>query len=82
MSCYWAIGQAGIVLEIVGAATLVISAWKASRKILKHKTDIDHIQYAVDELISYTNGQFRTQAIGFVLLVLGLVMQFIGGFGS
>lgn len=80
MLCYWLIGQAGIVLEMAGAATLVVSAWKASRKIMKHKTDLDHIQYAVDELISDTKGQFRTQVIGFVLLVIGLAMQFISGF--
>jgi hypothetical protein len=80
MSYYWIIGQAGIILEIIGAGTLVVSAWRASRKILKHKTDLDHIQYAVDELIEHTKGQFRTQSIGFVLLVIGLAMQFVGGF--
>lgn len=82
MTHYWIIGQLGIVLEIVGAGTLVISAFKASRKISKHKTDLDHIEFAVEELISDTKGQFRTQSIGFVLLVFGLLMQLYSGFGS
>jgi len=82
MNCLWLVGQSGIVLEVIGAGTLVVSAYTSSKKIQTHKTDLDHIQYAVDELIKDTKNQFRTQAIGFLLLVIGLAMQFIGGFAQ
>lgn len=80
MNSYWLIGQLGIVLEIMGAGTLVASAFKATRETSKHKTDLDHTQYVVDVLISETKRQFRTQSIGFVLLVIGLLMQLYSGF--
>ncbi|MDH5179515.1 MAG: hypothetical protein OEZ39_05290 [Gammaproteobacteria bacterium] len=80
MTYLWFIGQTGIVLEVVGAATLVFSAYNSSKTIRKHKTDMDHIEFAVEQLMEDTKNQFKTQTRGFVLLVVGLGMQFIGGF--
>lgn len=80
MDCLWATGQAGIVIEILGAGTIVISAFRSSRKIRQHKTDIDHVEDAIKQLMEDTRNQFKTQSIGFALLVIGLTMQFVGGF--
>lgn len=82
MNCYWAIGQAGILLEILGAGTMVISAYKTSRNIRHHKTDTDHVEDAILQLMAEASNQFKTQSIGFTLLALGLTMQFIGGIGQ
>lgn len=82
MDCLWTIGQAGIVIEISGAVTIVISAYKSSSKIRQHKTDTDHVEAAIKQLMEDTSNQFKTQSIGFVLLVIGLAMQFTGGFSN
>lgn len=82
MDYLWIIGQLGIVLEVVGAGTLVFSAYSSSKTIKKHKTDLDHIEYAVEQLIEDTKNQFKTQANGFILLAAGLAMQLVGGFAN
>ncbi|MDP1923316.1 MAG: hypothetical protein Q8K57_00880, partial [Thiobacillus sp.] len=71
MDYFWATGQLGIVIEILGAGTIVVSAYKSSRKIRQHKTDTDHTEDAIKQLMEDTRNQFKTQSIGFALLVVG-----------
>ena len=82
MDWFWVTGQAGIMLEILGAGTMVVSAYKTSKNIRHHKTDTDHVEDAILQLMDDASNQFKTQSIGFSLLALGLAMQFIGGFGQ
>lgn len=82
MDCLWAAGQTGILLEILGAGTMVVSAYKTSKTIRQHKTDSDHVEDAIQQLMEDASNQFRTQSIGFTLLAIGLFMQLIGGFGN
>ena len=82
MNCYWLIGQAGIVIEVLGAGILVFSAFKTKNRIKEHKTDLDHIEFAVEQLMKEAQGQVVNHSWGFALLVVGLAMQFIGGFGQ
>ena len=78
MNLLWLIGQAGIVLEIGGAGYIVYCAYTAKAQIHGKKTDLDHLQEALDTVIAEVASQFRKQLFGFVLLVLGLGMQFVG----
>lgn len=79
-SCLWFIGQAGIILEVIGAGLVVYFAYGAKKKIHHLKTDLDKIQEAVDSILEDVGSQFRKQAVGFILLLLGLAMQFVGNF--
>lgn len=82
MNCYWLIGQIGIVIEVLGAGILVYSAFKTKKRIEGHRTDLDNIEHAVQQLMSEAQGQVRMHSWGFAMLVIGLAMQFIGGFGK
>ena len=75
MSCLWYAGQIGIVLEIFGAAYIVYSAFKAKKSINK---DV----FEVNELHTVLLNQAREESVGFAMLAIGLVLQFIGGFAS
>lgn len=81
-NCLWFVGQAGIALEIFGAGLIVYFAYTAKRKVSRLTTDIDHIQEAVDTVLDEVGSQFKKQIAGFLLLGLGLIMQFIGNFAS
>ncbi len=80
-NCLWYIGQAGIALEIVGAGLIVYFAYEAKQKVSVLKTDMDHLQEAIDTVLEEVGSQFRKQIAGFLLLGLGLIMQFVGNFG-
>ena len=79
-TCYWWINESGIVLEIVGAALLVVAAFK-SRNNIKNIPDTWDAELAV-KLRDTIAAQAITELKGFVLLAVGLVFQMVGGFGG
>lgn len=81
----WLVGQAGIILEILGAGFIVYSLHETKKKMDAHASTantIDGIGGAVVELIGVIGSQFTKEALGFAALGTGLIMQFIGGFAS
>ena len=79
-NCLWYIGQVGILLEILGAGLIVYFAYTARQKVGVLKTDMDYLQEAIDTVLEEVGSQFRKQITGFLLLGLGLIMQFVGNF--
>lgn len=75
---FW-VGQIGIILEIAGAAYLVFAAYK-TKKSLRNKSHTmdgaDVMEYTLIEV----RRQYEKELTGFSLFVIGLIMQFIGGF--
>ena len=72
------IGEVGILLEFVGASVIVVAAWR-NRNALR---GLDGGFAYLDKMIELRDA-LRTQAVnevhGFVLLAVGLALQFIGG---
>jgi hypothetical protein len=82
MEYFWVIGQVGIVFEIVGAGCIVRSAFrsrKAMRGLGQNVGYMDNSSNTVEELVSVVKKQYTTELIGFIILGLGLCLQFIGG---
>lgn len=79
MNCLWWVGQTGIIVEIVGAAYLVYAAYK-SKQILKNKSHTINAADVMESTLIEVRGQYEKELIGFSILVVGLIMQFIGGF--
>lgn len=79
-TCYWWINETGIVLEIVGAALLVVAAFESRNKI-KNIPDSWDAELAV-RIRDTIAAQAITELKGFVLLAVGLVLQMVGGFGG
>ncbi len=77
---FWWINEAGIVLEIIGAALLVIAAFK-SRNQIKDIQNTWDAELAV-KLRDTIAAQAFTKLTGFVFLAIGLACQMVGGFGS
>lgn len=78
MSCLWYIGQAGILLEIAGAALIVFHAYSSKRSAEHLRADLDHIEEAVNTVRDEIKSQFKKQVVGFILFGAGLAMQFAG----
>ena len=79
MNLIWDWGQAGILIEIVGAGIMVAFAYNSSLKIRHHRTDSDHVEELIQELKDDKSNQFNTQLIGFTFIVIGLALQFLDG---
>lgn len=78
-SIFWWINQGGIFLEIVGAALIVIAAYANREKIKDVSSGFDSgLPAKLRDIIA---GQAVFELRGFGLLALGLVLQFVGGFG-
>lgn len=77
-SALWWINQVGIILEIVGAALIVRSAFK-SRAEIKNIQDTWDAELAT-KLRDVIASQAITELKGFGLLAIGLVGQFVGSF--
>lgn len=67
----------GIIFEIIGGSYLVVSTFYTRMKMAQLTTDIDHIDTAVNSLISEVKGQFTNQMICFGLLITGLIIRII-----
>lgn len=80
MSLLWLTGQLGIVLEVFGAGYIVYSAFRSKKHICDLGSSIGEISQTVNSLIKVISSQFRNELIGFFLLGVGLVLQFVGGF--
>ncbi|HUW26733.1 MAG TPA: hypothetical protein VMW07_09450 [Gallionella sp.] len=77
-SCFWWINEIGILLEIVGALTVVLAAFR-SRAEIKGIPDSWDAELAT-KLRNIIAAQAFTELTGFGLLTLGLFAQLIGGF--
>lgn len=79
-TCYWWMNESGIVLEIIGAALLVVAAFKSRNKIKNISGAWDaELDVKLRDTIA---AQAVTELKGFVLLAVGLVFQMVGGFGG
>ena len=79
--CLWLVGQAGIVLELVGAFVIVVAAFRQKKKVAGLNATWVGIKH-LDEVRKAIQGQATTEVRGFVLLGVGLLLQFIGGFST
>ena len=72
------LGEIGIIVEIVGAGCLVFATYKTKQRLQgkSHTIDAaDVIESTLDEL----KGQYKTELVGFCILLIGLILQFVGG---
>ena len=80
-SSFWYLGEAGILLEMVGAWYMVQATFRARRSIQRMFVGLQALK-EVPRIKDVLHNQARTEMIGFFLLGTGLVMQFIAGLGS
>lgn len=80
-SCLWWVGQLGIVLEILGAAFIVMAAYKNRKKVEQVANTWEGLGHLSD-IKEAIQGQAITELRGFLLLGIGLVLQFLGGFSN
>ena len=80
----WCIGQAGIVIEVLGAAFIVLSAYRAKKEISKidNPASFGGVGETAVIIAKLIKNQFNNEVFGFSLLGIGLIMQFIGGFNA
>jgi hypothetical protein len=78
----WLVGEAGIVIELIGAGYIVYASMQSRRRMAGLNSTMDGMSDAVDELMAAVRTQFDKEIVGFLLLAIGLAMQFIGGFKS
>ena len=80
----WCIGQTGIILEVFGAAFIVLSAYRAKKEISKIENPASYggVGETTIAITTLTKNQFKNEVFGFSLLGIGLIMQFIGGFSA
>ena len=82
MSGYWLLGQSGILVELTGAGYLVWCSLDTKRRLESQKVTYDGAFIALEEVLRISVEQFRQQVRGFLVLALGLVMQFGGNFNA
>lgn len=80
---YWCLGQIGIVIEILGAFVVILFSgrtWYYWRNLppMTHYPMDKVLEGPKEEFV----GQFRGQAIAFVVILAGLVLQLIGNYGQ
>lgn len=78
---FWVVGQVGILLELSGAlyiAVLSVSIHRRMRRLFSNFDGWLELPYLVAEV----RKQAKTDIIGFALLAVGLLLQFIGGFNA
>lgn len=78
MDGLWVMSPVGIGLELIGAGYIVHAAWQARREMLGRKVHLDAIEHSVEALLAAVRSQFRKELVGFGLLGVGLLLQFIG----
>ena len=81
MSLWFIVGQFGILLEFVGALIIVVAAFRNRKKVANLNSTWEGIEY-LDEVREAIQGQAITEVRGFLLLGIGLALQFIGGFST
>jgi len=81
VDCGLILSQSGIVLEVLGAAYLVLKSRQATLALRRFPAPLNYDNFvaALERLVGIVGGQFSDQLKGFALLVLGLALQFAGG---
>lgn len=77
---FWIIGQVGLLLETAGAAYIALSSISVHRRIERLFSDLWGFR-EIPRIIATMQSQTRSDIRGFILLTLGLMMQFVGNFG-
>jgi len=77
----WLLGQLGILLEIGGALYIAMSTISIHSRIGRLFVDIWGLR-EIPRLVGLMQGQARTDIRGFLMLAAGLLLQFIGNFGT
>ena len=80
-SIFWYVGEAGILLEILGAWYMVQATFRARRRVQGMFSGWDGFK-EIPRLVEVLQNQAKTEMIGFFLLGTGLLMQFVAGFVS
>ena len=81
LELFWLVGQVGILLELFGALYIAIVSVSIHRRVRRLFSAFDgwlELPYLVAEI----RKQAKTDIIGFAMLAGGLLLQFIGGFGT
>ena len=83
MDCYWYISQAGIAVEFVGAFLGVFFALRTRRNWTGIAAETyGGIGVAAGLTQKEFTSQYGKQMAAFGLIGIGLVLQFVGNFGS
>ena len=80
-SIFWYVGEAGILLEMVGAWYMVQATFRARRRVRGMFRGWEGFK-EIPRLVEVLQNQAKTEMIGFFLLGTGLLMQFVAGFVS
>ena len=78
MNAGWWIGEFGILLELIGAGVIVHAAMR-NRNVLGGLDDAFTYLDKLKDIRDAVRGQAINEVRGFVLLAVGLALQFIGG---
>jgi len=80
---YWLLGQIGILLEMSGALYIAVGSFMTHSRIRKLFFGIFALEglREVPKLAKTVQTQTRSDILGFLLLAIGLLLQFIGNFG-
>ena len=73
------LGQLGILVELAGAGYLVMQAYRAARATPPGETTYGRLGPDVTEAVQAPVKALPSQVWGFVLVAVGLVMQFVAG---
>ena len=77
---FWIIGQVGLLLEIAGAAYIALSSISIHRRIERLFFDIWGFR-EIPRIVTTMQNQTKSDIRGFILLTVGLILQFVGNFG-
>ena len=77
MSIHLIANIGGIACQVLGAGYLVYQSYFTSRSLLKYKPAItyDNLGPAIEQLAHEVQAQFKHQALGFLLVVIGAALQ-------
>ena len=77
---FWTLTQAGLMLEIAGAVYIALSSIYMHKRIERLFFNIWGFR-EIPKIVATMQNQTTTDIRGFVLLAIGLMLQFAGNFG-
>jgi len=77
---FWTLTQVGLLLEIAGAVYIALSSIYIHKRIERLFCNIWGIR-EIPKIITTMQNQTANDIRGFVLLAMGLMLQFAGNFG-
>lgn len=77
---FWIVGQVGLLLETAGAAYIALSSISMHRRIERLFFDIWGFR-EIPRIVATMQNQTKSDIRGFILLTVGLILQFVGNFG-